>query len=52
MKAAAIAQRRAVTALWIIMLFVMICAVQGYSIGKEMAIRDNARDGAIVQGTD
>lgn len=52
MKALPAAHRRAVTALWIAALFMMFCAAWGYSIGKEMALRDNARDAAMVQGTD
>ena len=52
MKAVPAAHRRAVTALWISTLFVMFGAAWGYSIGKEMALRDNLRDAAMVQGTD
>jgi hypothetical protein len=51
-KDAPAAHRRALTALWIVTLLVMFCAAWGYSIGKEMALRDNARDAAMVQGTD
>ncbi|MCU0949439.1 MAG: hypothetical protein MUF47_14545 [Porphyrobacter sp.] len=52
MKTAPAAQRRAVAVLWGITVFVMLCAAWGYSIGKEMAMRDNLRDAAMVQGTD
>ena len=52
MKDARVAQRRAVAALGVFMFFVMFCAAWGYSIGKKMAISENMRDAAMVQGTD
>jgi hypothetical protein len=35
---------------WLAALVCMV--VFGYSYGKDMALRDNARDTAMVQGTD
>ncbi|GAB5347942.1 hypothetical protein [Alteriqipengyuania sp. 357] len=45
-------REKAVWALWLFFAVLVVFVVSGYSLGKDMAQRGNARDAAILTGED
>jgi len=42
--------KKAVGALGLFFAVIAVACIFGYSIGKDMALRDNARDAAVIAG--